>query len=72
MFSILSWRNPHKRRLIISYGKDWLLVVIMTVVFFMVDLIPPFHREFSVQDKTIMYSYTVNETVPAWSLLVII
>ncbi|KAI7857011.1 phosphatidic acid phosphatase type 2/haloperoxidase [Circinella umbellata] len=43
----------------------------MTVVFFMVDLIPPFHREFSVQDKSIMYSYTVNETVPAWSLVLI-
>ncbi|KAI9268914.1 phosphatidic acid phosphatase type 2/haloperoxidase [Phascolomyces articulosus] len=65
------WKNPHTRRLVFSYGKDWLLVFIMTIVFFMVDLIPPFHREFSLQDTTIMYTYTENETVPPWSLALI-
>ncbi|KAI8143172.1 phosphatidic acid phosphatase type 2/haloperoxidase [Fennellomyces sp. T-0311] len=70
MFCV-DWKNPHSRRLFFSYGKDWLLVIIMTAVFFGIDLIPPFHREFSLQDKSIMYTFTVHETVPAWALMVI-
>ncbi|KAG0169618.1 hypothetical protein DFQ29_009618 [Apophysomyces sp. BC1021] len=64
----LEWGNPHKRRLIISYLSDWLLVVIMAAVFFAIDLIPPFHRDFSLTDKTIMFPYTEKEAVPIWSL----
>ncbi|KAF7726912.1 hypothetical protein EC973_008207 [Apophysomyces ossiformis] len=64
----LEWGNPHKRRLYISYMTDWLLVIIMAAVFFAIDLIPPFHRDFSLTDKTIMFPYTEHEAVPIWSL----
>lgn len=49
---------------------DWLLVLIMAIVFFAIDFIPPFHREFSINDTSIMHTYTVNETVPVWLLMV--
>ncbi|KAI8876770.1 PAP2-domain-containing protein [Backusella circina FSU 941] len=64
-------RDPSRKKLVYSYGFDWMLVVIMTVVFFAIDKITPFHRMFSVEDKTIMFPYTENESVPVWLLLVI-
>lgn len=63
--------DPFKRRLALSYLYDWLLVVIMTAAFFAIDQIPPFHRRFSVEDKTIMFPYTAQETIPVWLLMVI-
>ncbi|KAI8885896.1 PAP2-domain-containing protein [Backusella circina FSU 941] len=64
-------KDPIQKRIIVSYLVDWALVVIMTVVFFAIDKIPPFHRHFSIEDKTIMFPYTENEAVPIWSLGVI-
>ncbi|KAI9314755.1 phosphatidic acid phosphatase type 2/haloperoxidase, partial [Dichotomocladium elegans] len=58
-------------RVVLSYAKDWLLVLIMTIVFFAIDVIPPFHREFSLDDKALMHSFTENETIPAWNLVLI-
>jgi branched-subunit amino acid transport protein AzlD len=64
-------RDPSRKKLVYSYGFDWMLVVIMTVVFFAIDKITPFHRMFSVEDKTIMFPYTEHESVPVWLLLVL-
>ncbi|KAI8977246.1 phosphatidic acid phosphatase type 2/haloperoxidase [Mycotypha africana] len=69
MFKVLN--DPFKRRLTISYVYDWLLVVIMTAVFFAIDKITPFHRMFSIEDKTIMFPHTEKETVPVWLLVII-
>ncbi|KAI8583342.1 hypothetical protein K450DRAFT_223165 [Umbelopsis ramanniana AG] len=68
-FSRLS--NPRSRRLFISYLKDWVLVVVMTAIFFAIDQLPPYRREFSLEDKTIMFPYAVHEHVPVWLLLVL-
>ncbi|SAM07206.1 hypothetical protein [Absidia glauca] len=43
----------------------------MTGAFFALDKVSPYHREFSVTDKTIMFSYTEHEEVPVWALGVI-
>ncbi|CAO3593972.1 unnamed protein product [Absidia cylindrospora] len=67
----IDWRHPNTRRLIYSYLNNWLLVVIMTGAFFALDKAPPFHREFSVTDKTIMFTYTEHEEVPVWALGII-
>ncbi|CDH60154.1 pap2-domain-containing protein [Lichtheimia corymbifera JMRC:FSU:9682] len=64
-------KNPRKRRVVLSYAQDWLLVIVMIGVFFAIDVIPPFHREFSLQDKSIMYTYTAKESIPAWTLALI-
>ncbi|KAK4517055.1 uncharacterized protein ATC70_000383 [Mucor velutinosus] len=43
----------------------------MIIIFFGIDLIDPFHREFSINDTSLMHKYTVNESVPVWLLVVI-
>ncbi|CAO3656669.1 unnamed protein product [Mucor hiemalis] len=63
--------DPVRRRLIVSYLYDWLLVIIMTGAFFAIDKITPFHRMFSLEDKTIMFPYSEKESVPVWLLLII-
>lgn len=63
--------DAFQKRLALSYLYDWLLVVIMTVAFFAIDQIPPFHRMFSLEDKTIMFPYAETETIPVWLLMVL-
>jgi hypothetical protein len=63
-------QDPFKKRLALSYLWDWVLVVIMTAAFFAIDKITPFHRMFSLEDKTIMFPYAEKESVPVWLLLV--
>lgn len=59
-----------KKRLFISYATDWILVIAMVALFFGIDSIPPFHRQFSVEDKSLMHPFAVNEHVPVWLLAV--
>ncbi|KAI9264754.1 phosphatidic acid phosphatase type 2/haloperoxidase [Sporodiniella umbellata] len=66
-----SLQDPTTKKLFLSYSLDWLLVVTMTVVFFAIDILPPFHREFSIHDTTIMHYYTESQTVSLWMLTVI-
>jgi diacylglycerol diphosphate phosphatase/phosphatidate phosphatase len=58
------------KRLVFSYGKDWLLVIAMIIVFFAIDIIAPFHREFSITDTSLMHTFATKETVPVWLLIV--
>jgi diacylglycerol diphosphate phosphatase/phosphatidate phosphatase len=67
----IHFNDSLKKRLFLSYGKDWLLVFIMIIIFFAIDLITPFHREFSINDASLMHKYKVDESVPVWLLLVI-
>ncbi|KAI7889802.1 phosphatidic acid phosphatase type 2/haloperoxidase [Mucor mucedo] len=69
VFQKFKFKDSHRKRLFISYGKDWLLVLIMAIIFFAIDSIQPFHREFSINDTSIMHTYTVNESVPVWLLM---
>ncbi|KAL7312461.1 hypothetical protein PS15m_008218 [Mucor circinelloides] len=64
-------QDPFKKRLAVSYLWDWVLVIIMTAAFFAIDQITPFHRMFSLEDKTIMFPYAEKESVPVWMLLII-
>ncbi|KAG2236337.1 hypothetical protein INT48_001401, partial [Thamnidium elegans] len=63
--------DAFQKRLALSYLYDWLLVIIMTVAFFAIDQIPPFHRMFSLEDKSIMFPYAEKETIPVWLLMII-
>ncbi|KAG1451232.1 hypothetical protein G6F46_010300 [Rhizopus delemar] len=63
--------DPVTKRLFVSYSMDWLLVIVMTIIFFSIDTLPPFHREFSIHDTTLMHYYTENQMVPIWLLTVI-
>lgn len=67
---LFKFSSSLNKRLFISYGTDWVLVFIMLAIFFGVDTIPPYHREFSINDTTLMHKFTVHETVPIWLLAV--
>ncbi|EXX68578.1 putative phosphatidic acid phosphatase type 2 [Rhizophagus irregularis DAOM 181602=DAOM 197198] len=50
----------------ISLIKDWILVIIFIIGCLMVEKIEPFHRLFSLEDKSIQFPYAVKETIPNW------
>ncbi|CAO3646016.1 unnamed protein product [Cunninghamella blakesleeana] len=64
----IEWKSPRVKRLIISYLYDWILVIIMAGSFFALDKAFGFRREFSVTDKTIMFTHTDIEEIPVWLL----
>ncbi|KAI8972124.1 phosphatidic acid phosphatase type 2/haloperoxidase [Pilobolus umbonatus] len=64
-------KDPLRKRIAFSYIYDWILVIVMAISFFAIDSITPFHRMFSLEDKTIMFPYTEHETVPVWALGII-
>ncbi|ORX98717.1 PAP2-domain-containing protein, partial [Basidiobolus meristosporus CBS 931.73] len=53
-------------KLALSYMKDWALVLVLMAGFLLIDRIPPFHRMFSLQNKSISYPYQEREMVPIW------
>jgi len=59
------------RQLAPSYALDWLVIILSVALFFLMELITPFQREFSVNDKTISYPYAIKETVNTVELFVI-
>ncbi|KAF9211611.1 hypothetical protein BGZ59_007850 [Podila verticillata] len=63
-------RDPTWRRYG-SYAFDWILCIVLIAVFLYLDSVDPFHREFSVQNSAIMYSYRLKDSVPTWALIVI-
>ncbi|KAI8880054.1 PAP2-domain-containing protein [Backusella circina FSU 941] len=69
MFKLL--KNKRNRLLFLSYFKDWVLVVVMIIIFFGINLIDPFHREFSITDQSLMHSRTIEEEVPVWLLVLL-
>ncbi|KAF9919014.1 hypothetical protein BX616_002983 [Lobosporangium transversale] len=64
-------RNP-SFRLFCSYLFDWVLCIILLILFFFIDKIEPFHRPFSINDTNIMYPYKHEETIPVWALVLIV
>ncbi|KAI9499371.1 phosphatidic acid phosphatase type 2/haloperoxidase [Zychaea mexicana] len=67
----VDWKSPHTKRIIVSYLPDWILVILMAGAFYGIDQIPPFHREFSLEDKTIMFPHSPSDSVPMWVVGVI-
>ncbi|KAG0284148.1 hypothetical protein BGZ96_011475 [Linnemannia gamsii] len=61
-----------KTRFYFSYIFDWIFCVILLGLFFLLDRVEPFHREFSVENTAIMYTYEENEAVPVWALGLIV
>ncbi|KAI8353603.1 phosphatidic acid phosphatase type 2/haloperoxidase [Mortierella sp. GBAus27b] len=67
-FSPKRLRTNPTVRLICSYLLDWILCCILLLLFFLLDNVEPFHREFSVENKAIMFPYKEQETIPIWAL----
>ncbi|KAJ1918659.1 hypothetical protein H4219_002462 [Mycoemilia scoparia] len=52
-----SKRRPFFRTKTFSYLTDWVFVIIMGILWGLLGKLEPFHREFSLTDKTIMYPH---------------
>ncbi|KAH8905535.1 acid phosphatase/Vanadium-dependent haloperoxidase, partial [Coniochaeta sp. PMI_546] len=53
-----------------SYVFDWIILIVVAVVGFILGNITPNKRPFNLEDPDISFPYTVNETVPTWLLVV--
>ncbi|KIL68598.1 hypothetical protein M378DRAFT_158421 [Amanita muscaria Koide BX008] len=53
-----------RRKLIFSYIPDWTLTIALAALFFSLDPLQGFRREFSLQDISIRHPYAVHERVP--------
>ncbi|ORX97041.1 acid phosphatase/Vanadium-dependent haloperoxidase [Basidiobolus meristosporus CBS 931.73] len=54
----------HLKTLILSYFVDWVIVGLLALGFFLVDKIPPFHRLFSLDNKSISFPHKQYDTIP--------
>ncbi|KAL4253149.1 PA-phosphatase related phosphoesterase family protein [Abortiporus biennis] len=64
--------DPKRRmKLILAYTPDWCITIGLAGVFFALDKVPGFKREFSLQDTSIRHTFAVQERVPAWALYLI-
>ncbi|KAH7914956.1 PAP2-domain-containing protein [Hygrophoropsis aurantiaca] len=61
-----SKKTDNKRRLKLakSYAPDWIITILLAVLFFALNDVHGFRREFSVNDETIRFPYAVHERVP--------
>ncbi|KAA1112559.1 hypothetical protein PGT21_002058 [Puccinia graminis f. sp. tritici] len=61
-----SRRTENKRRieLLWSYLADWVVVILMAVIFGLLDRLHGHHREFDLNDPTIQFSHAVHERIP--------
>ncbi|CAG8515439.1 14875_t:CDS:2 [Funneliformis caledonium] len=55
-----------KSQLLKAYALDWILCLVFLVTFYGVDKLEPYHRSFSLEDKTIQFPFAVKERVPMW------
>ncbi|KZT26258.1 PAP2-domain-containing protein [Neolentinus lepideus HHB14362 ss-1] len=72
-------RNPGRPRsdktrlkqVVLSYGPDWMVTIVIAVIFFALDDVEGFRREFSLSDTSLRYPYAVHERVPVLALYMI-
>ncbi|RIA83812.1 phosphatidic acid phosphatase type 2/haloperoxidase [Glomus cerebriforme] len=55
-----------KIALLKAYALDWVLCLVFVAAFFAADRMEPYHRLFSLEDKTIQFPFAVKERVPMW------
>ncbi|KAI6150184.1 PAP2-domain-containing protein [Pisolithus thermaeus] len=63
--------NKRRLQLLKSYAPDWIITIALAAVFFALDSVHGFRREFSVDDETLRFPYAVHERVPTWALYMI-
>ncbi|KAJ1726054.1 hypothetical protein LPJ61_005452 [Coemansia biformis] len=62
--------RTRRSRLILSYLPDYAVLVVMAALWGLISLIHPFHREFSLTDKTIQYP-NKPDSVPFYAAVVL-
>jgi len=63
--------RKRKIALLISYAPDWILTLVVAGLFFLLNAIEPYKREFSLDDTSIQHTYAIHERVPDSDLFLI-
>ncbi|OBZ75896.1 putative diacylglycerol pyrophosphate phosphatase 1 [Grifola frondosa] len=63
--------NRWRWRLVRSYGPDWVITIALAATFFLLDYVPGFKRDFSLEDTSLRHTYAVHERVPPLALYMI-
>ncbi|CAE6433268.1 unnamed protein product [Rhizoctonia solani] len=63
---------PRRRtKLLLTYGIDWVVTIIIIVLFYLLDEIEGYKRQFSLTDTSIQHTFAVHERVPPWLLYIV-
>ncbi|QRV86238.1 oligosaccharyl transferase subunit OST3/OST6 family protein [Ceratobasidium sp. AG-Ba] len=67
-------RHPVPKRrmkLLFTYSLDWIVTIIIIGLFYLLDRIEGFKRQFSLTDTSIQHTFAVHERVPPFALYMI-
>lgn len=53
-----------RKQLIFSYAPDWIITIGLAVIFFLLDFVEGYRREFSLEESSIRHPYAIHERVP--------
>jgi diacylglycerol diphosphate phosphatase/phosphatidate phosphatase len=59
------------KQLLVLHYQQWVLIILLVIIWFLVSIIPPVERFYFPNDQSINYPHTENERVPVWSLFLI-
>ncbi|KDN49466.1 hypothetical protein RSAG8_02168, partial [Rhizoctonia solani AG-8 WAC10335] len=60
-----------RTKLLLTYGVDWAVTIIIIGLFYLLDRIEGFKRQFSLSDTSIQHTFAVHERVPSWLLYIV-
>ncbi|KAF7362630.1 hypothetical protein MVEN_00612000 [Mycena venus] len=60
-----------KSKLLVSYVPDWIITLALAAVFFSLDVVHGFRRQFSLTDTSLRHTYAVHERIPNLALYMI-
>ncbi|KAF7338411.1 putative diacylglycerol pyrophosphate phosphatase 1 [Mycena venus] len=60
-----------RRKLLLSYAPDWIITLVLAAVFFSLDPVHGFRRQFSLEDTSIRHTFAVHERIPDFALYLI-
>ncbi|THZ11777.1 PAP2-domain-containing protein [Aureobasidium pullulans] len=64
--------KPLPAKVVISYFLDYVIIVILAILFLAIDKVNGFRQHFALQNYTLQYPYAVHERVPAGICYVIV
>ncbi|KAF8162941.1 phosphatidic acid phosphatase type 2/haloperoxidase [Crassisporium funariophilum] len=60
-----------RRKLLFSYAPDWILTIVLAILFLSLDKVDGYRRVFSLEDTSLRHPYAVHERVPNLALYLI-
>ncbi|KAF8626207.1 hypothetical protein AX15_004897 [Amanita polypyramis BW_CC] len=63
--------KERRKKVLWSYGLDWILTIALAAIFFSLDKVDGFRRDFSLQDTSLRHPYAVHERVSNVALYII-